>query len=151
MASTMETLSRYQWSYWLGTLCSCWSYKWMVLHRICWQSYKGNFFLAFIRVKFFILKFLQIWDLASGRLKLSLTGHVSTVRALQVSPRHPYLFSAGEDRQVKCWDLEYNKVAITISIFRVRNINKIFFRLSGTTTAIWVPFIVWPFIQPLTF
>lgn len=48
--------------------------------------------------------------MASGKLKLSLTGHVSTVRALQVSPRHPYLFSAGEDRQVKCWDLEYNKV-----------------------------------------
>jgi len=43
-------------------------------------------------------------------LKLSLTGHVSTVRGLQVSPRHPYLFSCGEDRQVKCWDLEYNKV-----------------------------------------
>lgn len=30
---------------------------------------------------------------------------------LEVSPRHPYLFSCGEDRQVKCWDLEYNKVS----------------------------------------
>ena len=29
---------------------------------------------------------------------------------LEVSARHPYLFSCGEDRQVKCWDLEYNKV-----------------------------------------
>ena len=48
--------------------------------------------------------------MASGKLKLSLTGHVSTVRGLVVSPRHPYLFSCGEDRQVKCWDLEYNKV-----------------------------------------
>lgn len=62
-------------------------------------------------MKTFRNEFFQIWDLASGKLKLSLTGHVSTVRALQVSPRHPYLFSAGEDRQVKCWDLEYNKVA----------------------------------------
>ncbi len=53
---------------------------------------------------------LQIWDLASGTLKLSLTGHVSTVRGVVVSPRQPYLFSAGEDKQVKCWDLEYNKV-----------------------------------------
>ena len=52
----------------------------------------------------------QIWDLASGILKLSLTGHVSHVRALAVSDRHPYLFSAGEDKQVKCWDLECNKV-----------------------------------------
>ena len=53
---------------------------------------------------------IKIWDLASGKLKLSLTGHVSVVRGLAVSTRQPYLFSAGEDRQVKCWDLEYNKV-----------------------------------------
>lgn len=53
---------------------------------------------------------LQIWDLASGKLKLSLTGHISTVRGVIVSARSPYLFSCGEDKQVKCWDLEYNKV-----------------------------------------
>ena len=41
---------------------------------------------------------LQIWDLASGELKLSLTGHISTVRGLAVSARHPYLFSAAEDK-----------------------------------------------------
>lgn len=29
---------------------------------------------------------------------------------MAVSQRHPYLFSAGEDKMVKCWDLEYNKV-----------------------------------------
>lgn len=29
---------------------------------------------------------------------MSLTGHISTVRGLAVSPRHPYLFSAGEDK-----------------------------------------------------
>ena len=50
--------------------------------------------------------------MASGRLKVSLTGHISNVRGLAVSTRHPYLFSCGEDRQVKCWDLEYNKVSI---------------------------------------
>jgi pleiotropic regulator 1 len=53
---------------------------------------------------------LKIWDLASGNLKLSLTGHVSAVRGVCVSNRHPYLFSCGEDKQVKCWDLESNKV-----------------------------------------
>ncbi|KYM99711.1 Pleiotropic regulator 1 [Cyphomyrmex costatus] len=52
----------------------------------------------------------RIWDLASGKLKVSLTGHISSVRGLAFSQRHPYLFSCGEDRQVKCWDLEYNKV-----------------------------------------
>ena len=54
--------------------------------------------------------FVQIWDLASGTLKLSLTGHISVVRGLAVSERQPYLFSGGEDKQVKCWDLEQNKV-----------------------------------------
>lgn len=51
-----------------------------------------------------------MWDLASGTLKLSLTGHIATVRGVAVSPRHPYLFSCGEDKLVKCWDLECNKV-----------------------------------------
>uniref|UniRef100_A0A1B6E7Z4 Pleiotropic regulator 1 n=1 Tax=Clastoptera arizonana TaxID=38151 RepID=A0A1B6E7Z4_9HEMI len=53
---------------------------------------------------------IKIWELGSGKLKVSLTGHISSVRGLAVSARHPYLFSCGEDRQVKCWDLEYNKV-----------------------------------------
>ena len=40
----------------------------------------------------------QIWDLASGELKVSLTGHISTVRGLAVSSRSPYLFSCAEDK-----------------------------------------------------
>ncbi|KAG0247308.1 hypothetical protein BG011_001703, partial [Mortierella polycephala] len=51
-----------------------------------------------------------IWDLESERLKLSLTGHIGQVRGLAVSSRHPYLFSCGDDKMVKCWDLETNKV-----------------------------------------
>jgi len=53
---------------------------------------------------------IKIWDLASGTLKLTLTGHINAVRGLAISARHPYLFSCAEDKQVKCWDLEYNKV-----------------------------------------
>lgn len=53
---------------------------------------------------------IKIWDLASGSLRLTLTGHISTVRGLAISDRHPYLFSCGEDKMVKCWDLETNKV-----------------------------------------
>ena len=48
--------------------------------------------------------------MATGNLKITYTGHISTVRGLIVSPRHPYLFSAGEDKTVKCWDLEQNKI-----------------------------------------
>ncbi len=44
---------------------------------------------------------IKIWDLASGELKLTLTGHISAVRGLVVSARHPYLFSVSEDKMVK--------------------------------------------------
>lgn len=54
--------------------------------------------------------------MATSKLKLSLTGHISTVRGLVVSPRHPYLFSCAEDKTVKCWDLEYNKVTAIIQV-----------------------------------
>ncbi|KAH8499631.1 hypothetical protein H0E87_015021 [Populus deltoides] len=53
---------------------------------------------------------IKIWDVGSGRLKLTLTGHIEQVRGLAVSQRHTYMFSAGDDKQVKCWDLEQNKV-----------------------------------------
>lgn len=69
---------------------------------------------------YILLLLLQIWDLASGKLKLSLTGHISTVRGVIVSGRSPYLFSCGEDKQVKCWDLEYNKVNInTMTVIEI--------------------------------
>jgi pleiotropic regulator 1 len=42
----------------------------------------------------------KIWGLASGELKLSLTGHVSTVQGLAVSPRHLYFFYVVRTRQV---------------------------------------------------
>ena len=59
---------------------------------------------------------IKLWDLAKASvgapdaLKLTLTGHISPVRGLAFSSRHPYLFSAGEDKMVKCWDLETNQV-----------------------------------------
>ncbi|KAJ9181903.1 hypothetical protein P3X46_005947 [Hevea brasiliensis] len=52
---------------------------------------------------------IKIWDVGSGRLKLTLTGHIEQIRGLAVSQRHTYMFSAGDDKQVKCWDLEQNK------------------------------------------
>lgn len=52
---------------------------------------------------------IKIWDTASGQLKLTLTGHIEQVTGLAVSHRHPYMFSCGLDKMVKCWDLEQNK------------------------------------------
>ncbi|KAI3907888.1 hypothetical protein MKW92_029994 [Papaver armeniacum] len=53
---------------------------------------------------------IKLFDVATGRQKLTLTGHTGQVRGLAVSTQHPYMFSAGDDKQVKCWDLEQNKV-----------------------------------------
>jgi pleiotropic regulator 1 len=59
---------------------------------------------------------IKIWNLpkatagAEDALQITLTGHISAVRGLAFSERHPYLFSAGEDKTVKCWDLETNQV-----------------------------------------
>ncbi|KAH8077323.1 hypothetical protein JL720_10043 [Aureococcus anophagefferens] len=47
---------------------------------------------------------------AEGGLKLTLTGHINAIRGLAVSARTTYMFSAGEDKKVMCWDLETNKV-----------------------------------------
>ncbi|KAF7123463.1 hypothetical protein RHSIM_Rhsim12G0061000 [Rhododendron simsii] len=51
---------------------------------------------------------IKMWDVETGRLKLTLTGHIEQVRCLAV--RDKYMFSAGDDKQVKCWDVEQNKV-----------------------------------------
>lgn len=40
---------------------------------------------------------------------MSLTGHISTIRDVKISPNHTYLYSCSEDCTVKCWDLNTNK------------------------------------------
>ena len=37
----------------------------------------------------------------------------ATVRGLEISPHHPYFYSAGEDNEVRCWDLTTNKIIRT--------------------------------------
>jgi pleiotropic regulator 1 len=54
---------------------------------------------------------IKLWDTASGQLKLTLTGHIEQVTGVAVSARHPYMFSCSLDKEVKCWDLEVNKVS----------------------------------------
>eukprot|EP01083_Nonionella_stella_P010982 31212_1 len=51
----------------------------------------------------------QSWDLASGNIRLTPTGHIHAVTGLYASDRHPYMFSVGCDKLIKCWDLEQNK------------------------------------------
>ncbi|KAI3883913.1 hypothetical protein MKX03_017376, partial [Papaver bracteatum] len=54
---------------------------------------------------------VQIWDVGSGRLKLTLTYRAS----LAVNTQHTYMFSSGDDKQVKWWDLEQNKWCLLLS------------------------------------
>ena len=49
---------------------------------------------------------IKVWDLASGDLRTTISGHVMAVRSLVVSKRFPYLFSGSEDKTLRCWDLE---------------------------------------------
>lgn len=53
---------------------------------------------------------IKIYNLASGKLKLTLTGHISGVRGLSISALRPYMFSCADDKTVKCWDLEQNQI-----------------------------------------
>jgi len=49
---------------------------------------------------------VRVWDLASGRAKAVLRGHVSGVSCVGIDPRRPYLYSGSDDKTAKGWDLE---------------------------------------------
>lgn len=51
---------------------------------------------------------IKVWDMTTGKLKITLSGHLMAVRGIAISERHPYMFSASDDKLVKCWDLEKN-------------------------------------------
>lgn len=50
-------------------------------------------------------RIIKILDLTSGKLKISLNGDITSVREFVFSRRHLYLFSCGEDQQVKLEEL----------------------------------------------
>lgn len=71
------------------------------------------------------------------------------------------MFSAGDDKLVKCWDLEQNKVGYALStvassdymtsIVFCCNVSPYVFRSFVLITVISVVFIAWLFILPSTF
>ena len=48
---------------------------------------------------------VQVWDLATGTTRHTLTGHTDLIQALAVAPDGSWLASAGNDREVQVWDL----------------------------------------------
>lgn len=64
------------------------------------------YIFVFVSLLLFILVWLFVYKLRD--VDVNLLGQPG----LAVSQRHTYLFSAGDDKQVKCWDLEQNKVLL---------------------------------------
>lgn len=64
--------------------------------------------------------FLKIWDINSGNCRLTVKAHKGGIRALAFgSTGHRFIFSAADDRQLLCTDIEVNRVRLFIVIFYV--------------------------------
>ena len=48
---------------------------------------------------------LYVWDLATGTLKTTLTGHTGGIRSIMYSPDGTTVVSASEDKRVRLWDV----------------------------------------------
>ena len=75
-----------------------------IVHCLCVDS-SNDFFVSGSSDRM-----VKVWDLATGKLRLTLPSHIQSVRALCLSSRMPYMFSASEDKTIRCWDLEHNEV-----------------------------------------
>ncbi|MFM6003321.1 MAG: WD40 repeat domain-containing protein, partial [Sphaerospermopsis kisseleviana] len=51
-------------------------------------------------------KTIKIWNLATGELKSTLTGHSDSVRTLAITPNGRTLVSGSDDNTIKIWRLE---------------------------------------------
>lgn len=97
----MEAHARDQWSPWVGALCLRRSRQLVLRHGVG-GSYDQVLGPSNWYVEDDVYRYIH--------MVYNCKGHISTVRGVVVSHRHPYLFSCGEDKTVKCWDLEQNKI-----------------------------------------
>lgn len=47
---------------------------------------------------------VQVWSASSGRLMLSLRGHLSVITDMDVSPDNSMLITSSDDNNVRVWD-----------------------------------------------
>ncbi len=62
---------------------------------------------------------IHLWNLETGKLQRSLSGHQNWVSALAISPNGQLLASASLDRTIKLWNLETGKLLGTLYSGRV--------------------------------
>jgi autophagy-related protein 16 len=65
---------------------------------------------------------IRLWEISSGKLQQSLTGHVGKVHSA-LFLNHQCVISGGHDRTIKIWDL--NRGYCTKTIFTVSSCNTI--------------------------
>src|SRR5262249_23711743 len=58
---------------------------------------------------------LRLWDLESGQLLRTLTGHTDGVNALAITPAGRRAISASTDRTLRVWDLETGQSVRTLA------------------------------------
>jgi WD40 repeat protein len=58
---------------------------------------------------------LKVWDLGSGRLIRTLSGHGGPVHGVAVTPNGRWAVSASDDHTLRVWDLESTRVLATFT------------------------------------
>jgi RNA polymerase sigma factor (sigma-70 family) len=57
---------------------------------------------------------INLWDTATGKYRLTLTGHRNGVKALAFAPDNKTLASAGADQSIRLWDAATGKTTMTL-------------------------------------
>ena len=55
------------------------------------------------------------WDLKTGKLLRTLTGHTGGICTLAIAPNGQYLVSGSEDKTIKIWHWESGEIRQTLS------------------------------------
>jgi len=62
-------------------------------------------------------KIVNLWDIASGRIAMSLKGHIENISIITYSPDGKYIATGSYDKTVKIWDAKTGREIRTISKF----------------------------------
>jgi WD40 repeat protein len=60
-------------------------------------------------------KTLKVWEAATGKERVTLTGHTGSVHACAISPDSSFIVSASADNTLKIWDAATGKERVTLS------------------------------------